>query len=135
MQIDNDNKRKEEEEAKSCDEIRDYLFAVANNIPDKKRAVELVRLNEIVDKLERPKTHKENRIQHRKKKKAKNISALIEHSHLPVWLRGEYANLYLIDTFYRYFAAQINDRHETRNCPSDSQIKNCESFFCVLVVN
>lgn len=64
MQIDNDNKRKEEEEAKSCD----YLFAVANNIPDKKRAVELVRLNEIVDKLERPKTHKENRNQHRKKK-------------------------------------------------------------------
>lgn len=67
MQIDNDNKREKEEEAKSCDEIRDYLFAVANNIPDKKRAVELVRLNEIVDKLERPKTHKENRNQHRKK--------------------------------------------------------------------
>lgn len=71
MQIDNDNKRKEEEEAKSCDEIRDYLFAVANNIPDKKRAVELVRLNEIVDKLERPKTHKENRNQTKKKKKLK----------------------------------------------------------------
>lgn len=68
MQIDNDNKREEEEEAKSCDEIRDYLFAVANNIPDKKRAVELVRLNEIVDKLERPKTHKENRNQRKKKK-------------------------------------------------------------------
>lgn len=68
MQIDNDNKREKEEEAKSRVEIRDYLFAVANNIPDKKRAVELVRLNEIVDKLERPKTHKENRNQHRKKK-------------------------------------------------------------------
>lgn len=67
MQIDNDNKREAGEEAKSRVEIRDYLFAVANNIPDKKRAVELVRLNEIVDKLERPKTHKENRNQHRKK--------------------------------------------------------------------
>lgn len=66
MQIDNDNERKEEE-AKSRVEIRDYLFAVANNIPDKKRAVELVRLNEIVDKLERPKTHKENRNQRKKK--------------------------------------------------------------------
>lgn len=70
MQIDNDNERKEEE-AKSRVEIRDYLFAVANNIPDKKRAVELVRLNETVDKLERPKTHKENRNQHRKKKSQK----------------------------------------------------------------
>lgn len=71
MQIDNDNKREAGEEAKSCDEIRDYLFAVANNIPDKKRAVELVRLNEIVDKLERPKTHKENRNQRKKKKSQK----------------------------------------------------------------
>lgn len=86
MQIDNDNKRERgrRDEAKSRRERCDYLFRVANNIPDKKRAVELVRLNEIVDKLERPKTQKRKQ---NRKKSAENISALIEHSQLPVCLR------------------------------------------------
>lgn len=81
MQIDNDNKRERKKRGKEQTRKMRLPVCVANNIPDKKRAVELVRLNEIVDKLERPKT------QRKQKKSAENISALIEHSQLPVCLR------------------------------------------------
>lgn len=93
------------EQEREKERERGGRLPVSDNIPDKKPACLAV---ELVDKTQKKKPLQKN----------VDISALIEHSPLP-----SYANLYLIDTLYKYTSDKrlsttppsLTDVHATRD--------------------